>query len=125
MTRRRFFAAVATLVGGYGISCGLGRAGRRERTMLKQAKMLWNEQIQERPTTDGIPFFLDPVIGLSDIDSHQVTDAGWIHMKCPRADVAANLVAAPSATLGELQSALEALASKGGYKTVEITIRNP
>jgi hypothetical protein len=123
MTRLRFFALVVASISGGGISCGVEK--RKGKTVLKQVKMLWNEQIQKAPATEGVPFFLDPIIGLSDIDAHPVTDDGWIHMRAPHPNSVANLAAAPSASLSELEEAIKALTSKGGYKEIEITVRNP
>jgi hypothetical protein len=92
---------------------------------MTHARLLWTEQIQKELPTDEVQFILDPALGLSDIDFHQVTDAGWVHMKAPNPNTPASLVAAPGATVGELQKALDALVTKGGYTKVEITIRNP
>jgi hypothetical protein len=70
-------------------------------------------------------FLLDPVLGLTDIDFHPITDEGWQYMRSPEAPTTAGLVVSPRTTVEAIEQALQLLLRKGNYQSVQITVGNP
>jgi hypothetical protein len=95
----------------------------QEKTALEYGQIVWSAEAQEHKGTDEFLFILDPLLGLMDIDSHQITDDGWEHVRSPGPDYSAKLIAHPSTNLKELQKALEALSDQGGFKKVVIFVQ--
>jgi hypothetical protein len=62
------------------------------------------------------------VLGLSDLDFHQVTERGWQNMKSPTPDALAIVRVAPDLTIAQLESAIALISAKGGYKEVRIVV---
>jgi hypothetical protein len=67
-------------------------------------------------------FILDPMLGLMDVDFHRITEEGWKHMQSASADTTAGLVVKPGTAAETLQRALDQLATRGHYQSVQITI---
>lgn len=101
------------------------RRGIKKRSASMQGQVIWTLERRERAGTERYVFLLDPVVGLTDMDFHPVTDSGWQHMKSPNDTTTASLLVAPQTTMQEVERALGVLLSRGKYKSVEITIHTP
>ena len=97
----------------------------KESAMSGKTQLLW----EASGPTGAIPtdyiFCFDPVVGLTDVDFHAINDKNWARMRCPDGKTPATLVVPPSARFAEIQTCLELLATKGGFKTVRISIGQP
>jgi hypothetical protein len=91
--------------------------------MTEGGELVWTAQRRERAGAGDTQLFLDPAMGLTDVNFHRVTDAGWENLR--REGGAATLTVSPSATLEALQGALAELRTRGGFSAVEIFIRSP
>ena len=109
----------------YGLGFKPPAKKREEKTVSVQGQLVWTTQHRNLEEKDKLYFFLDSALGLTDIDFHPITDNGWKQMTSPSPDTAAKLFVTPGVTMEELERALEQLASKGKYRTVEITVRTP
>lgn len=85
-----------------------------------QGDFYWDCEDDRSQRGQDVYFCLDPVLGLTDIDAHQITR--WENMRSPHAKAVALLRVPPQATMEEVRRALNILSSKGNYRTVKIII---
>jgi len=93
--------------------------------MEAQGQLLWTAEALTHPEAEEIYFIFDPVMGLRDIDFHSITDAGWGQMKSPSPRAVAKLIVTPNAKMEDIRKAFGTVAAKGGYRFIEVTVRNP
>jgi hypothetical protein len=98
---------------------------KEERTVEGQGQLLWTAEVQTRPGAEEVYFLFDPIMGLRDVDFHLITDEGWAQMKSPSADAVAKLLVTPNTKMDDIRKVLETVAAKGGYRFIEVTVRNP
>ena len=89
---------------------------------MKQIQLVWTAAESRTPVPEAY-FMLAPGIGLTDADLHRMKDAGWRNMRASVNGAAASLTVAPQADMQSLHEAIEAIATRGGYQTVTVTIR--
>jgi hypothetical protein len=90
---------------------------------MKQIQLVWTEDTRARSPVPEAYFMLAPGLGLTDADLHRMTNTGWQNMQATGDGAAASLAVAPQADAQSLQDAIELIATRGGYKTVTVTIR--
>ncbi len=82
-----------------------------------------------KPTIDAdaseIHLFLDPILGLMDIDFHQVSGSAWDKMKADSPDSSATLAVAPEVNMKQLMEALDSIQKQGGYGYIAIVVHQP
>ena len=88
-----------------------------------QGELLWTWQ-PSAATDDETFFTLDPVLGLMDIDFHQVDDRAWTTMKASAPSYAGRLIVAPNVTLKRIAETLDELATKGSYRRVSVALKS-
>jgi hypothetical protein len=86
------------------------------------AELAWTAQGETRVETPECVLLLDPVLGLTDIDFHQVTDEGWDNLSASSPASAARLVVPPSTSVNSIRQAIDTVAKRGGYAKVFVTI---
>ena len=91
--------------------------------MNEEGQLLWTAVPQKFGTRHVVSFSYSPVLGLSDIDFHQITAKDWRVMKSPAADAVARLVVPPELSISALHDAIALLHTKGGYATVQVLIK--
>lgn len=63
--------------------------------------------------------------GRTDIDFHPITDRNWKAMASPAPDAITVLQVPGDATIAQVNAAVQAVASKGGYRYVQVVMRAP
>jgi hypothetical protein len=96
---------------------------RKANVVAMQGALSWTAEAPAQLPDPEAYFVLYPVLGLSDADNHQITEAGWKNMKSSGGNGVARLIVTPDVKFQDLQKALGLMASKGGYKTVQIVAR--
>ena len=120
-------ATAATLVAGVlTLSAqSLGRSKQKEvrKSMNAEGQLTWRLAPESFGERQVVHFGFAPGTGFTDLDFHPITDKNWKAMASPNPDAIAQLEVPNSVTMAQLNAALRTLAAKGGYKTVEIVVR--
>lgn len=72
-----------------------------------------------------INLFLDPLLGLMDMDFHQVMGANWDKIKADTPKSTASLSVSPEVKTQQLLETLEMIQKRGGYHAVVIFVQHP
>lgn len=130
LKRRALRVVGAGLLTVAGIGCGCERVetqpkGRVTTHMTQTGQMIWRAARLERSGVTQVGFFLDPVLGLMDLNFHQVDERAWANMRSPAPGAVASLIVAPNNTMAKVQDAIQLLFTRGEYQEIEITIGTP
>lgn len=91
--------------------------------MPANGQLVWSSDHRSLPGGDEqFIFVFDPAIGMTDMDFHPLTEAGWAQMKCPDPATVAKLLVPPRATIEEIGKGVELIRDKAGFQSVEITV---
>lgn len=93
--------------------------------MEAQGQLLWTAEALTPHEAEEVYFIFDAVMGLRDMDFHAITDEGWEQMKNPNPRAVAKLIVTPHTKMEDIRKAFAIVAAKGGYKFIEVMVRNP
>lgn len=90
------------------------------------AELEWTAAPSGTPAeTPECVLFLDPVLGLVDVDFHRLTDDGWTNLAASTTTSVARLVVPALASVDAVRQAIDAIAEKGRYAKVFVAIGEP
>ena len=95
----------------------------RKSMSQSQGQFVWvstPENYAERPQ---VHFSFGPGTGLMDVDFHPVTDKNWKAMASPSPQAVALLEVPASVNMTQLGAAIKAITTKGGYRLIEVRVR--
>ena len=108
------------------IGCGASQPQRRvTKDMTQTGQIIWRAARVERSGASVTAFFLDPILGMMDLNFHQVDERGLANMRASGPGAVASLIVAPNNTVAKVQSAIQLLSTRGEYQEIEITIGTP
>jgi hypothetical protein len=93
------------------------------KSMNAEGQLTWRVTREGPGERQVVHFGFAPGTGFTDLDFHPITEKNWKAMASPNSDAVAELEVPNSVTMAQLKTALQTLAAKGGYKTVEIVVR--
>ena len=93
--------------------------------MSDVAELEWTAPSGTPVATPECVLFLDPVLGLVDVNFHRLTDEGWSNLAASTPSSAARLVVPASASVNAVRQAIGAIAEKGRYAKVLVAIGEP
>ena len=92
------------------------------------AELAWKAQkaqIGAKEETPECVLFLDPVLGLLDVDFHAVAADNWKNLQASGTNSAAKIVVSASASAEQIKLAIDTVANKGGYATILVAVGKP
>jgi hypothetical protein len=89
------------------------------------SELEWTAPSGAQVETPECVLFLDPVLGLVDVDFHRLTDEGWKNLAASTPSSAARLVVPASASVNAVRQAIGAIAEEGRYAKVLVAIGEP
>ena len=93
------------------------------KSMNTEGQLTWRVARENLGKGQVVHFGFAPGTGFTDLDFHPITEKNWKTMASPNPDAIAQLEVPTSVTMAQLNAALQTLAAKGGYRTVEIVVR--
>lgn len=88
--------------------------------LMTGGRLLWTRSTSQLEREAQAVFYLNPALGLTDVNSHQVNTGNWPAMQSPGPQAVAFLIVTPNSKVADLQHAVQEIASLGGYETVQI-----
>lgn len=93
--------------------------------MTSSGQLMWLSAPVDLGARPVVYFSFGVGTGLTDLDFHPITDRGWKAMASPAPEAVAVLQVPADATLAQVGAAVQAVATKGGYRYVQVVTRNP
>jgi hypothetical protein len=94
-------------------------------SMSSNGQMMWFSAPVDLGARPVVYFSFGAGTGLTDIDFHPITERGWKAMASPAPDAVAVLQVPADATMAQVNAAVQAVATNGGYRYVQVVMRGP
>ena len=92
--------------------------------MNTSGQLLWFATPFDFGKRTQVRFSFGPGTGLTDADFHPVTDRNWPAMTSPAPDAIAVVEVPSSATMAQVDAAIQTIAAKGRYRFIEVERRD-
>lgn len=92
-------------------------------TGFQHINLIWGQGVQS--DDKSYLFTFDPVMGLKDLDGHQVGIEGWKFLAAPNDKISAYLKVDRAVTLEQVYRAIARLEDEGGFRSVVVIFDMP
>jgi hypothetical protein len=88
---------------------------------MTRGRFVWTTAANQQAAEPQTIFFLHPILGLIDVNCHQITESNWPNMKSAGPEAVASLLLPPKNSVADLQRAVQEISLIGGYATIDVT----